>query len=106
MSVSFTKSLEELDQKLQQIQNSNIDLSIRDTTIYDNKADRWLRNQMNSFKQRNSISNDENVHPSDNFVMRRGYTLDVIERNKNNKNHQDQGNTLRIPDPDISNNPF
>ena len=105
MSVSFTKSIEELDQKLQQIQNSNIDLSIRDTTIYDNKADRWLRNQMNSFKQRNSISNDENVHPSDDFVMRRGYTLDVIERNKN-KNHQDQGNTLRIPDPDISNNPF
>ena len=95
MSVSFTKSIEELDQKLQQIQNSNIDLSIRDTTIYDNKADRWLRNQMNSFKQRNSISNDENAHPSDDFVMRRGYTLDVIERKKSDKNHQDQGNILR-----------
>jgi len=86
VSISFTKSIEELDNKLQLLQNKpNIDLSIKDASIYENKADRWLRQQMNVIKQRRA-SDVENLNPMDGFVLRRGYTADVIERRKDTTN--------------------
>lgn len=102
MSVSFTKSIEELDHKLQLLQNSTIDFTVKDTSIYDNKADRWLRNQMNSFKQRQAGPPDENMHPSDEYVLRRGFTADVIERKKSNQNdtdftHEKSSSMQKIP---------
>ena len=90
VSISFTKSIEELDHKLKLLENNKptFEMAIKDTTVYDNKADRWLRSHMNALKQRRKSIEDVEItghRAVAEFVLRRGHTSDNIERTSKKK---------------------
>eukprot|EP00111_Clytia_hemisphaerica_P008901 TCONS_00025992-protein len=81
-SLHFTKSIEEIDRRLQSMEDRKptLDMTIKDPSVYEHRADSWLRHHLNSLKQNRRASDAENLQPMDAYQMKRGYTADVIER--------------------------
>lgn len=79
-SLQFTKSIEEIDRRLKCMEERKpmLDVTMKDPSIYENKADSWLRSHLNTLKQRRL--SDSGNSPMDEFQMSRGYTSDAIER--------------------------
>lgn len=86
-SLQFTKSIEEIDRRLKSMENHKpaLDMTIKDPSVYENKADSWLRSHLNSIKQRRQSDLEGLQSPMDQFIMKRGYTADNIERRKTRK---------------------
>jgi len=90
-SQQFTKSIEEIDRRLKCMdeRKPTIDMTIKDPSVYEHKADSWLRHHLNTIKQNRRASDAENVCPVGNeFQMKRGYTADLIERRPKEKNQE------------------
>ena len=82
----FNRSIEEIDRRLKSMENRKpaMDMTIKDPSVYENKADSWLRSHLNSLKERRA-SGGEALRPMDEFIMKRGYTADNIERRQTKK---------------------
>ena len=94
-SLHFTKSIEEIDRRLQSMEDRKptLDMTMKDPSVYEHKADSWLRHHLNSLKQNRRMSDTENLQPMDAYQMKRGYTADVIER----RPKAQKENTSRTP---------
>ena len=86
-ALHFTKSIEEIDRRLKSMDDRKptLDMTIKDPSVYENKADSWLRQHLNTIKQQNHRRSETEeqqmaVGSMDVYQMRRGYTADVIER--------------------------
>lgn len=61
---------------------------LQDPSVYEHKADSWLRQHLNTIKQNTRRASETGgdqqlgvtVEPMDAYQMRRGYTADVIQR--------------------------
>lgn len=89
-NLQFPKSIEEIDRRLKSMENHKpvLDMTIKDPSVYENKADSWLRSHLNTLKQRRQSNLDglqPIEQPMDEFILKRGYTADNIERRKSKK---------------------
>lgn len=94
-AANFTRSIEEIDKKLKQLENRkpSLDISMKDPMVYDNKSDRWLRSHLNTIKQNSQTPNDsphtctppQQQNPQANFTMQRGYTEGYLDRREERK---------------------
>ncbi|XP_065663391.1 uncharacterized protein LOC101236105 isoform X2 [Hydra vulgaris] len=78
-AVNMEQSIQEIDIKLKELEKtySNITSTPKDTSVYENKSDRWLRSHMNAFKETKVVEKT-----SEQLSQENGGNRDII-RTKN-----------------------